>query len=226
MDRASAIAINQAALARIVAALIALAGLGDGVAARLPQTLSRAILRVLVPAESAVRRLIVLAACGLDIKLSPTRAMPAGLALARTGGGRLAFQLFDPRKRFVATRRTCAQGGGPQVHLFALDPRVPFFQPRPVENRVIISQSDDEADASRIGRRLVAIKQALDNLPRQARRLKRWQARRLQMPSPKFRSPLRLGLPPGHRKQPQEEIDVVLSKCHALAREAVSEDTS
>ena len=191
-----------------------------------PHTLSRAMLRVLRPAESAVRRLIVLAACGLEVKLSPARAMPRGLLSPARAAGASAFQLFDPRKRFVAARRTVAGGGGPHVHLFALDPRVPFFQPRPVESPVTVPEPDDEADASRLGRRLVAIKLALDNLPRQARRLKRWQARRLQMPSPKFTSPLRLGSPPGHRKQPQEEIDFLLSKCHALAREALSEDTS
>ena len=59
MDWAKAIAINQAALIRIVAALIAMAGLGgEGGRPRLERPIYRAVLRVLRPAEAAVRRLI------------------------------------------------------------------------------------------------------------------------------------------------------------------------
>ncbi|CAN5126544.1 hypothetical protein BH10PSE7_BH10PSE7_40820 [soil metagenome] len=65
MDWDRAIAINQAALSRIVAALIAMAGLAGGVAeARLPRPVYHAVLRVLRPAESAARRLIVIMARG------------------------------------------------------------------------------------------------------------------------------------------------------------------
>src|SRR4051794_11962072 len=82
MDWAKAIAINQAALIRIVAALIAMAGLGgDGVGAKLERPIYRAVLRVLRPAEAAVRRLIVLAAKGLNPKLPPSRPFPKGLLL-------------------------------------------------------------------------------------------------------------------------------------------------
>ncbi|CAN5537302.1 hypothetical protein BH10PSE7_BH10PSE7_03460 [soil metagenome] len=225
MDRAMAIAINQAALARIVAALIAMASLAEGgEAGRLPQTLYRAVLRVLRPAESAVRRLIVLAACGLKVKLSSARPMPKGLALARKGAGRLTFQLFDPRKRFAAARRRCAAGAEPRVHFFGVSPLSPLFQPRPVET--LVQEPDDHGDALRLGRRLAAVKSALDTLPRQAKRLARWQARRDRMQGFIFRSPLRPGPPPGHRKEPEEEIDLLLSKCHALAWEALNEDTS
>ena len=102
MDWVRAIEINQAALTRIVAALIAMLGLASGSAAeRVPQPLFRAVSRVLRPAESAVRRLIVIAARGLKVELSPVRPMPQGLALAgTTGGGRVSFQLFDARQRF------------------------------------------------------------------------------------------------------------------------------
>ena len=101
MDWARAIDINRTALTRIVAALIAMVGLSA--AARLPRAVHRAALRLLRPAESAVRRLIVIAARGVVVKPAALRPMPAGLALAGHGGARASFQLFDPRKRFVAS---------------------------------------------------------------------------------------------------------------------------
>src|SRR3954447_21143311 len=101
MDWAKAIATNQAALIRIVAALIAMAGLGgDGVRLRLERPTYRAVLRVLRPAEAAGRRLIVLAVKGLYAKLPPSRPFPKGLALAGARGERVSFQLFDARERF------------------------------------------------------------------------------------------------------------------------------
>src|SRR4051812_29259044 len=132
MDWARAIAINQTALTRIVAALIAMVGLtAQGAMARLPRPLYRAALCVLRPAESAVRRLIVIAARGLIVKPHPLRPMPAGLVLARNPGGGAAFQLFDARKRFGAMRA----GGvfakaGPRIFVFGASPLVPLFQLR------------------------------------------------------------------------------------------------
>src|SRR4051812_29103549 len=108
MDWAKAIAINQAALVRIVAALIAMTGLGESVRRTLERPVYRAVLRVLRPAEAAVRRLIVIAARGLEAKLPPCRPFPKGLALAGARGGRVSFQLFDARKRFGPSRATSA----------------------------------------------------------------------------------------------------------------------
>jgi hypothetical protein len=225
MDWARAIAINQAALARIVAGLIAVVGfVSEGVVARLSRPTYRAVLQVLRPAESAVRRLIVMAARGQMVKLRPPRPMPAGLALAGKGSGRISFQLFDTRKRFAPTRPRSASGA-PRVHvLFNSSPLVPLFQRRPIERPV--PERDSTVDASRLGRRLAAVKLALEDLPRQAKRLARWRARRDRMKTAKFTSPLRPGPPPGHRKEPKDEIDWVLRKCHVLARDVLSEDTS
>jgi hypothetical protein len=103
VDWAKAIEINQAALARIVAALFAMLGLAEGgVPERPPRAVYLAVLRILRPAESAVRRLIVIVARGLTAEpLAPARPMPDGLAIARKRGGhRVSFQLFDTRKRF------------------------------------------------------------------------------------------------------------------------------
>jgi len=227
MDWARAIAINQIALTRIVAALIAMVGLAAwGAAARLPRPLYRRALRLLRPAESAVRRLIVIAARGVFVKPFCARPMPQGLALVGRGSGRASFQLFDSRKRFGSVR-TPSTGPKPEprVFVFGDNPIAPLFQPRE-QPRLEPEIDDDTVGVERLGRRLAAIKMALENLAAQAKRLKRWQARRDVMRSPKFRSPLRPGFPPGHRREPRDEVDRVLRECHALASDALKEDTS
>ena len=226
MDWDRVIERNQAALIRIVAMLIAMVEMGTGgMVALLPPSLYHAVSRMLLPVESAVRRLIAIAARGLKVKPAPARPMPRGLAFAGKGGGQIAFQLFDTRQRFSRTsQRRFAATAIPRIHVFADSPLVPLFQPRPVESP--IQEPDGAVDATRLGRRLAAVKMALDNLPQQARRLARWKARRDRMQKPAFWSPFRPGPPPGHRKEPLEEIDFVLRECHGLARDALHEDTS
>jgi hypothetical protein len=53
-----------------------------------------------------------------------------------------------------------------------------------------------------------------------------WRLRREAMPGHVFRSPLRPGQPPGHRKRQIHPIDEILVDCHALAWEAMKPDTS
>ena len=62
MDWARAIERNSKALKGIIAELFAMLGLaGEATVARLPRSVHSAVLRLLQPAESAVRRLIVIA---------------------------------------------------------------------------------------------------------------------------------------------------------------------
>ena len=71
---------HSEALKGIIETLFAMLGLvGEATVGRIPQPLHRAVLRVLRPAESAVRRLIVIAARGLVVKVAPSRPMPKGL---------------------------------------------------------------------------------------------------------------------------------------------------
>ena len=85
--------------------------------------------------------------------------------------------------------------------------------------------SDGLANAERLTRRLQALKLALEDLPRQAKRLARWQQRRKHAPDHKFMSPLRPGRPPGYRRKPIHEVDEVLIECDGLAWEAMKPDT-
>src|SRR6185436_9316034 len=87
MDWDLAIKRNSEALKGIIEALFAMLGL-DGAATglRLPRSVHSAVLRVLRPAESAVRRLIVIAARGLVVKLAPSRPMPKPAGAIGKGG--------------------------------------------------------------------------------------------------------------------------------------------
>jgi hypothetical protein len=231
MDWARAIERNSEALKGIVEALFTMLGLADAATvARIPQPLHRAVLRVLRPAESAVRRLIVIAARGLVVKLAPSRPMPAG-AIGKGGQGghlRPSFQLFDPRKNFAELRqhRRRFTRNPPRIHFFNSYPTVaalwaarrPAAEPAPPPDGLV--------NAERLTRRLQALKVALEDLPRQARRLARWRVRREKAKSPKFRSPLRPGPPPGYRRKPVHQVDEVLIECHGLACDALKPDSS
>jgi hypothetical protein len=85
---------------------------------------------------------------------------------------------------------------------------------------------DGRVNATRLHRRLQALKLALENLPRQAKRLVRLQQRRKASPWPKSTTPLRSGHPPGYRRKPIHEVDEVLTECDWLAWEAMKPDTS
>ena len=228
MDWDLAIKRNSEALNRIVEALFAMLGIvGVAPVGRIPQPLHRAVLRVLWPAESAVRRLIVIAARGLVVKLAASRPKLKG-PIGKSGGGSKppSFQLFDTRKNFTARRGRRFTRLNPRIHFFGSDPTVaslwaarqPLAAPAPPPDGLV--------NGKRISRRLQALTLALEDLPRQARRLARWRVRRENAKAPKFTSPLRPGPPPGHRKKKVHEVDEVLAQCHWLAWEAEKPNTS
>ena len=232
LDWALAIERNSEALKGIVASLFAMLGLeGEATGLRLPRSVHSAVLRVLRPAEYAMRRLIVIAARGLVVKLAPSRPisrpMPAG-AIGKGGQGSPSgpsFQLFDPRKNFTRRGRRRPVRNPPRIHFFGSDWAVTTWQARPPKADPA-PPPDGLVGAERLSRRLQALKLALDDLPRQARRLARWRVRRENAKTPKFKSPIRPGPPPGGRRKPVHPIDKVLTECHWLAWEAERPDTS
>ena len=114
LDWALALERNSEALKGIIAALFAMLGLdGEAVVGRLPRSVHRAVLRVLWPAESAVRRLIIIAARGLVVKLKPAPPISPPMPAGPIGQGRVfppSFQLFDQRKNFTRRGRRRARG--------------------------------------------------------------------------------------------------------------------
>ncbi len=228
MDIPAAIDLNKTLLARIIAGLFTLLGGGTG-PARISVELHRRIVRVLRPAESAVRRLIVVLVTITGMKAPPPRSqqrsMPASIARTGQGKKRQSFGLFDPRQRFWRQR--------PAKKTPAALPRIISLTDeglrRLKESLNAPAPADKKAnDISPINllRRLEAVVGALNDLPHQAKRLVRALARRQDVPKLKFRTPLRPGHPPGHRQKPRLEIDHVLRECDWLARNALSPDTS
>jgi hypothetical protein len=219
MDGSVAIEKNREALKRILASLVVLAGMADG-APTLPRKLYLVILRLLRPAESAARRLIIAAARGIVINLPPLRPrkpkpdikrgrrafMPAGPKKRRRPAARiLSLPLLDPLRtpRFWSGRaRRVAPASQPRIRLLGFDSPLRPLPPAP--------PPDKPVDAARLGRRLEALGRALDDLPGEAKRFARWKARNDAALArdrevgggkgrPRRVSPLRRGRPPGGR---------------------------
>ena len=239
MDWTLAIKRNRDQLKDIVLALFALAKMRVGGSLfTLPRSTLAAIMLVLRPAESAVRRLIVIAAHGLVLKPQPFRSFvilgqrpenPVSAMHPEFGRTR-AFKLFDPLKSFDPEaiwdndQVTYESGYGLTVSTIAHDASLDL---QPI-------------DATHIGQRLNALMRALENLPHQARRLARWQLKRDEALRsfmlrcehreprsthgwrPRRLSPMRPGLPPGWRERKIHEIDTVLRECHGLANDLLN----
>jgi hypothetical protein len=225
LDYALAIRRNRDQLRTIVLALFALARMPVGGSLFfLPRSTFALVMLVLRPAESAVRRLIVIAAHNLTVKPRPPRdfvilghrpedpvnAMPSGNIPTS------AFKLFDPLKSFDPEsiwdngQVTYESGYG----LIAC-----------ASHSHDASLGHQPINATQIGQRLNAIIRALDNIPAQARRLLRWQFKRdaaLRANLPTRMSPMRPGLPPGWRERRIHEIDDVLRECHGLANDRLN----
>lgn len=205
---AGAIELNCEALLRIATELFAILRLpAGGMTDSLPAALYFRVLRILRPAESAVRRLVVLEAIGLEVEPAKSRNDAAGSparAKPKTSTGRKpaarepAFQIFDPFKPLPDDPWITGDGETGQS---AFPVRFSF---RP----------DAPRDARRLGRRIRALIGALDDLPAQARRLARW---RLTRRRPRRFSSLRPGFPPGYRKaRPSHKVDEILRESERL----------
>jgi hypothetical protein len=240
MDWDLAIIRNSKALKGIIEVLFALLGLDcSDAASRIPRSLHSAVLGVLRPAESAVRRLIIVMARGLVVTLPPARLRkprPHPTILRKPGGtgilmprgalpprGRprvLALPLLDPLRRSFRRRRPVANSI-PRISfpgLIALSPIALRRPPAP----------DDPLDATRLALRFQALGAALDDLPRQAKRFARWRARKATGKTRRV-WPLRPGRPPGHRpaNRRTHEVHEILHDLHGLAFDVLEHpDTS
>ncbi len=228
MDIPAAIDLNKALLARMIAGLFALLGGGAG-PARISVELHRSIVRVLRPAESAVRRLIVVLVTITGLKAPPLRAQsrsaPSGLVRKGEFKKRQSFVLFDPRQRFWRTKpRPKAPRAPPRI--ISLDEEGLRRLKESLNAPSVPDKKAEDISPINLLRRLEAVIGALEDLPHQAKRLVRAQARRQASPRVINKTPLRIGRAPGFRVKPRLEIDDVLRECDWLARNALAPDTS
>jgi hypothetical protein len=232
MDGEAAIERNVEALKRILLSLVVMAGEG-----LLPRHLHRAILRLLRPAEAAARRLIIAMAMAAspprgksdDVEVPPWRGpvrkverrrkrhfqpkMPPQPKV-RPAPRRLALPLADPLQNPLRRRVPARPAGIPRLWADGMTaPRLALPAP---------PAPDDALDATRLRLRLDALALALEDLPRQALRFARWQARQAfwRARGARFRWPLRPGRPPGScpakRRRQAHEVHAVLAHAHEL----------
>ena len=223
MDYTPYITHNRAVLLRLIAVVFASIGLGeDGVR---PAVLTRAmrstVLHTLRPAESALRRMIFVMATELErngyVPPKWMKSAPLVKPIVAGGEGRVrvpAFRLTDPRKWFwwIGTKSRPRAKHMPRITIIGYDDDDDRPAPPPPPS---VPTEDDLLDADGLCNRLLALKTALDDLPRQAKRMVRLKAR-----DPRqfvFKHPMRPGLPPGWRWKGEEEIDEVLKVCHQIA---------
>lgn len=236
MDWTLALHRNHTMLRRLVAGLFLVAGIGEGGSVRvMPRYRRLALLSVLRPAESACRRVILLAVFVWSVTARPRperRAQsPRGPSeKTQISKGLPAFGLVDPRKRFGLVQSGQGQRPRPRITVFGAGDAGFDRSETGGPQGQSVPMPDDEIDAGRLCARLNALNAALADLPQQARRMAgreaRIRARPLRRGKPQ-RAALRPGWPPGYRARPVHGIDEVLAECHRLARRAVqAPDTS
>ncbi|MGL4489993.1 MAG: hypothetical protein ACRCU5_11190, partial [Rhizobiaceae bacterium] len=162
---------NREKLLSIIIALMASLGLvKGGMLTTLPFYLHRKALLILRPAEAAVRRLIIMAAYDMELRgFNLARLRERGLAkrggegvsraeyMEDTGLHGISFRLIDPLKAFSEEAPDYSEFGPSFNEYHGFTDRTP-------------------TPATSLGRRLLALKYALDNINKQARRLTRWYA--------------------------------------------------
>ncbi len=198
---------NRGRLIGLLAGMFAMLGSGD----RVTRVVWRQVLARLVPMESALRRLICVAARDLTVTIGPARAGSKATGERQGSAGRAVFALTDTMRDPDPKRRSVPTAKEPRI--LSLDEWVPREGAKEPAD-------DDLLDASALLRRLEALKAALNDLPAQALRLARWMARNERTRENgtwrRFYA-IRSGRPPGHRQGGKQEVDEVLANCHDLA---------
>ena len=200
---------NRTALLTIIVALMASLGLvSGGRLSTLPFFLYRRALRILRPAESALRRLIVIVAHEMALR-----------------GVKLRAARRDGLAEFLVFSRPNPQGGERLPTFNLIDPLKIFGREAPDMDGFYSGENSDAPDmspvpAASLALRILALKNALENLPRHAKRLARWYEQRdlayARNVAHRY-SPMRPGPAPALRQRNRDDIDEVLLECHLLA---------
>ena len=160
-----------------------------GTIERVSKPLYRIVLGILRTAESAVRRLIIAAARDIVVEYKPRRPASVGSQSLRArqrhrakpsrSANAALVQIVRPAQALSPSLQKDAPGPEPRIHVFGEpDPRAPIFRllgqqpptapaPPPVPD-VEETVDDGTVNARPLIRRLLAITDALQDIPRQA----------------------------------------------------------
>ena len=228
MDIDAAIEMHRTALLRLLTVMFTVVGIEEGGSVGVVRERVRLmVLRVLGAADSATRRLIFLKARSMpDVEHTPRPAPDKAIPRGKGSKKSRPFPLFDPRKKRGKRGKKHAPGPGPRILFF--DERDARYPAEPEKTPV---SPDDLVSAESLCQRLNAVFGALGNLEKQAKRLKRAQARRKRSKRLSLRGVLRIHTPPGHREkgrsENEREVDLILAECQTLARRWIAaQDTS
>lgn len=240
MEASAGVELCLDALKRIVAALVAMVEMGQlpqqGTAASglaqknpaltLPFRLHRAVLKLLLPAESAARRLVIALARGIVVALPPqrprqARPKPTSIFVRAGVGTGIVLRPGAPvpahLAHLVPPKAAARPPSFPLLDQFTDPFRRPGHWPSAaytvpricvVGHGSVLAEirrppsRNDPVDARRLSRRLAVLVAALDDLPGQAIRFARWKARCDQARAAGRivrTAPLRVGRPPGGR---------------------------
>ena len=234
MDWTLALKLNQEVLLRNVAWLFTWLKLEVGGAVEsLPRHKWLMVLFVLRPAESAFRRLVLVAVLvhGVSAPLALERAAQSQRSQRKSGAAKrqrnaaLPFKLTDQRKPFdlFPDKPKFVQGPGPRVtDMWSDDPvfdRSDLYAWQERQNR----EPEEDISATSLCNRMNALMAGLQDLDAQAVRMAKLLARIKQQKPKVGKFPLRVmrpGLPPGYRQRQKHEVDEVLAECHRLALSA------
>lgn len=216
MNWDAAIEVQRTALQRLLTVMFGVIGVeAGGSVGVVTRRVRLLVLRMLGPAEAAVRRLIFLRARDMpDVEIERGPARDKTKKRKRSRSKSRAFPLFDAQRKTRRAGPKYAKGPGPRIFFFdGFD-----TPPEPVKPPAM---PDDPVDAEGLCQRLNALFAALGDLDKQAARLKRTEARR--KPDPRFSGEevVRPGTPPGHRKKGRSDneraVDKILRECQDLA---------
>ncbi len=220
MDWSIVISRQKAALLTVVERMWMMAGEAPFVS----RLLTLAILRLLRPAESAARRLIVIVAAGLKERAArqygdaakSARPLPDFSGFAKTQGPRApAFRLFDTPWVMVPRAFSIGRKAVPRVRVFGedngaapLSPLAGEMSAQQTEGGKVSAKappsvafgdiSPARGESGALHCRIAALHHALNTLPAQARRLKRIMAARQKAVAQKEAK----GIPPGSTRNP------------------------
>jgi len=241
MDWTLALERNQAILLRSVAWLFTWLKLEVGGSVdELPLAQKRTVYFVLRPAESALRRLVYAAMLALAVTAPPIaeRVVRSARAQRKSDTERRVkvspplFRLTDPRINvdLDPDRPRYAAGPGPSVTDLwcpnSLAMRQALFAQQQAYQERLERLRAGNLSAKTLCNRMNAVMVALQDLPGQALRMAKLEARmkrRFQQTGEPHLRPIRRGRPPGFRqvsRHRQHEVDEVLRECHRLANVA------